>query len=330
MPDPIRIGLIGAGQKAAGHAKEIARMPQRARLTGVADIDRARAEALANPHEAQAHTDYTALFANADAVLVVSPNHLHYEQTLAAARARKHVFCEKPLSLDVAQAAEMVAVCRAEGVKLGTGFAGRFGWVGGELLRLAHSGELGTLLSVWDRRLDYIPPAAVAPWRLDPSQSGGVLFEYLTHELDWLREAGGPVKRVHGRKALRWSAPHPMANDHIWATLEFESGLTGTLEGSICAHQAEYTKGVQGTLGVAFSRAVPGQGHVLYLKREGDREAQVLAPQGTRPTPLQAFLDALAEGREPPADGEDGLAVTAIARGILDSAERGAAVAVRG
>lgn len=324
---PLRIGMIGAGKKAGGHATQIGKLSQLARLTGVADVARDRAEQIASPHGAKAHEDFRALFDNSDVILVVSPNHLHFEQTIAAAKAGKHVFCEKPLSLSVAQTEEMVQVCREAGVKLGTGVAGRFGFVGAELLRLIHEHELGEPLGYWDRRLDFIPPNQSAPWRNDPAKSGGVLYEYLSHEVDWLRKAGGKVRRVFGRKACRWSPPGYFSNDHVWATFEYESGLTGTMEGSICAHSAEYSKGFTATKGTAFSRAIPGKGHTLFVQREGSAAVEVPSRTGFR-GPLESYLDAVARGEEPPATGHDGMAITAISDAILRSAETGLSVEI--
>lgn len=324
---PFRVGMIGAGGKAAGHAKQLATMPELGTLTAVADVDKDRAEAVAQEHGAKAFTDYHHVFDLADVVLVVTPNHLHYEQTIAATEAGKHIFCEKPLSLDVSQAEEMVHACDEAKVELGTGFSVRFGAGPAEIVRLLHAGELGDPLACWDHRLDWIPPDKTVPWRLDPKQGGGVLYEYLTHEVDWLRVAGGKVRRVFGRKALCWSKPDFLANDHVWALFEYESGLTGTLQGSICSLRMEYTRAAMGTKGVAYTQAIPGQGHTPFIKRAGDKEPQRLDPPAPA-TALPAYFGALSNHEKLPADGQDGLAVTAICDAILQSAESGEAVEI--
>ncbi len=113
------------------------------------DADRARAAAdkLAIP---KAHGSYEALLSDADvdAVYIPLPNHLHAEWTIAAARAGKHVLCEKPLALSAADAQRMVDVCATEGVRLMEAFMYRLhpSWVA--VRELVASGRIGRLRTV--------------------------------------------------------------------------------------------------------------------------------------------------------------------------------------
>ena len=81
-----------------------------------------------------------------DAVILCTPNSLHTAQVAAAARAGKHVFCEKPLALTRAEAEASVAVCREHGVMLGIGHERRFEPAMQEVERMVREGELGTLM----------------------------------------------------------------------------------------------------------------------------------------------------------------------------------------
>ena len=113
------------------------------------DADRARAvaDALAIP---KAHGSYEALLSDGDvdAVYIPLPNHLHAEWTIAAARAGKHVLCEKPLALSAADAQNMVDVCASEGVRLMEAFMYRLhpSWV--SVRELVASGRIGRLRTV--------------------------------------------------------------------------------------------------------------------------------------------------------------------------------------
>jgi predicted dehydrogenase len=97
-----------------------------------------------------AHGSYEALLAdpNVDVVYIPLPNHLHAEWTIAAARAGKHVLCEKPLAMNAADAERMVDVCAEEGVRLMEAFMYRLhpSWV--EVRRLVEGGRIGRLVAV--------------------------------------------------------------------------------------------------------------------------------------------------------------------------------------
>jgi predicted dehydrogenase len=93
----IRIGIIGAGPNAQGHAHYYHQSP-RARVAAIADVALDRAQALAGEVQAKAVSDYTQFLNDVDAVVVSSPNFLHREQAIACAQAGKHVYCEKPIT----------------------------------------------------------------------------------------------------------------------------------------------------------------------------------------------------------------------------------------
>ncbi|MBF8290750.1 MAG: hypothetical protein HW391_1718 [Chloroflexi bacterium] len=96
------------------------------------------------------HGSYETLLADpgVDAVYIPLPNHLHAEWTIAAARAGKHVLCEKPLALTAVDAARMVAVCDAEGVRLMEAFMYRLHPSWQAVLNLVRSGRIGHLVAV--------------------------------------------------------------------------------------------------------------------------------------------------------------------------------------
>lgn len=123
----------------------------RCRIVAIASRDAARAGEFA--HQAgipTAHGSYEALLADpaVDAVYIPLPNHLHAEWTIAAARAGKHVLCEKPLALTSADAERMVEACEAHGVRLMEAFMYRLhpSWVA--VRELVASGRIGTLTAI--------------------------------------------------------------------------------------------------------------------------------------------------------------------------------------
>jgi len=123
----------------------------RCEVVAIASRDHERATAVAGELGIpRAHASYEALLADpeVDAVYIPLPNHLHAEWAIAAARAGKHVLCEKPLALTVADAQRMVAACRAEGVHLMEAFMYRLhpSWVA--VRDLVASGRIGRLVAI--------------------------------------------------------------------------------------------------------------------------------------------------------------------------------------
>ena len=121
-----------------------------------------------------------------DVVYVATPNALHKDAVLAAARARKHVLCEKPLAMSVADAREMAQACDDAGVILRVAFQIRLEGMLHRVRDIVASGELGELRSIAFERT--APLTQRGEWRRDASQ-GGILFDVATHLLDlipWL------------------------------------------------------------------------------------------------------------------------------------------------
>ena len=116
----IGFAIIGAGMVARYHAKAIERTPG-ARLIAVCRSDQARAEETAAQFGVPCLADYAALLAHeaVDAVCICTPSGMHAEQTIAAARAGKHVLVEKPMALTLADADAMIGACAQAGVLLG-------------------------------------------------------------------------------------------------------------------------------------------------------------------------------------------------------------------
>jgi predicted dehydrogenase len=121
----------------------------RVKLVAAADVDPA-AEKFANAHGLSFTTDTDALLVSPeiDAVILCTPHTLHCDQTIRAAAAGKHVFCEKPLSLARADAMRAVAACNTAGVVLGVGHERRFEPPTLDLRKAVDIGELGALLQI--------------------------------------------------------------------------------------------------------------------------------------------------------------------------------------
>ena len=120
-------------------------------------------------------TDFDAVLADAsvEAVILCTPHSLHSRQIAAAAAAKKHVFCEKPLSLTRGDAAAAVAACEANKVVLGVGHEHRFKPVMQDLLRAVKCGELGVIQMTEATLTNPLRPLAAGNWRLNTAERPG-------------------------------------------------------------------------------------------------------------------------------------------------------------
>jgi len=181
------------------------------------------------------------------------PNALHAEPTIAAARAGKHVLCEKPLALSAEEAHTMWRAVEEAGVVHATGFNYRFVPAVRLARELVRSGELGEIVHFRARYLQsWGWDAAAADWHFDPSIAGtGALGDLGAHSIDLARFLVGELASASG--SVRTFVPDRGVDDSFVATIEFENGATGTLEASRLArgrinHNAFELNGTKGSI----------------------------------------------------------------------------------
>ena len=195
---PLRVGIAGLGRLGKRHAEQLARHTPGARLVAACspvaeELDWAR-ETLGVP---RLYADYAELLADPeiDAVVLVTPTTLHADQTSAALRAGKHVFVEKPLSLDVAtcEAVEAVARDYPDQVAM-VGFVRRFDPSYARAKAAIDAGQLGRPFLVRSQTCDQNDPAGFFV-RFAPS-SGGIFMDCSVHDIDLARWMLGNPKAV--------------------------------------------------------------------------------------------------------------------------------------
>ena len=193
---PVRWGIVGCGWVARDYVAPGMAASSAVRLAAVCDPDpaalgRIAPEAIGIARE----TEWTGFLATPglEAVYVATPNHLHRPIVEAAARAGKHVLCEKPMATSLADAEAMVAACRENGVRYATAFDQRFQARHRRLRELVRAGRLGEITAVrahyacWTPA-DWSPPTTQGAhdnWRIDPARAGGGAFiDLAPHGLD--------------------------------------------------------------------------------------------------------------------------------------------------
>jgi predicted dehydrogenase len=163
-----------------------------------------------------------------EAVFLATPHSLHVGQVVASARARKPVWCEKPLALTRADAARAIEACRSAGVVLGSGNNKRCFASMRELKRMVDGGSLGTILHVEGHFSNEHSTRVSGGWRDDPCESPGAgMTGAGLHVLDAFVNLAGPIRRIDAR--LYAPKPPPDPRDVVALLAEFSSGATGLM-----------------------------------------------------------------------------------------------------
>ena len=240
---PIRVAIIGSGFGAKVHAPAFAQNPDFT-IVGFASGHLETARAAAQAHGVDYATDdWKKLLeeVEADLVSIVTPVDLHYPIARAALERKRHVLCEKPFALNVAQAKELAALAKAQGVVNAVNHEFRYMPARALMSRMIEEGKLGRVehVAIQDR----IPGWARDPgrrlgWLTERQRGGGFLGALGSHHIDAVTQWAGPVRRVSCRlRTLAATAPgmtpaHQAitADDSFTLLLELESGATAVID----------------------------------------------------------------------------------------------------
>lgn len=221
----LNIGFIGCGGIARHHASCLAKIKD-ARIVAAADVMAASAQSFAADYGAEHHfTDYRKLLKlpQVDAVWICTPTFQHSAPVIAAARAGKHIFCEKPMALKVSVAERMARACEDAGIAFTIGFVRRFDAQWGKLKQIIQSGAVGHPV-IWRFTSGGRPGPA---WFRDVKKGGGPLIDGAVHNYDFALQIFGPVRSVQS-SSLQFDNTSVGA-DTGSAILNFASGDQHTL-----------------------------------------------------------------------------------------------------
>src|SRR5216684_2793947 len=241
MPAPvessIRVAIIGAGLIGQVHSRMLRliadRTGQSVRVVAVADVLRDAAVVLASRwQDARAVASAHEIIEdeNIDAVWICTTTALHRQVFIAAVRAGKHIFCEKPLAMSAADASEMSSAIDAAGVLAQVGLVMRFSPVYTVIKSMFQDRNAGRILAIMMRDDQDFPTRGVhaSAWRNDPSlTAGGTFIEHSVHDFDILRWMFGPIARVSC--VTRNLNGAPGVEDFCAIEMEFASGFHGQL-----------------------------------------------------------------------------------------------------
>lgn len=229
----LRFAIIGCGKIAPRHAAEAAKQGQ---LVAVCDIVPAKADALAGEFNSKAYYSIEDLLAgekNLQVLAICTPNGLHAEHSIQALQAGCHVLCEKPLSISVADAENMIEAAKKNNRKLFVVKSTRYNPAIAALKKMIDRKELGTIYSFqlncfWNR-----PPAYYANSWKGTALDGGTLFTQFSHYIDALLWLLGDIKKVAGFRNNIAHKGSILSEDNGVVAVEMENGLLGGINWSV-------------------------------------------------------------------------------------------------
>ncbi len=319
----VRIGIIGSGFMAETHA-------------GAYDsIDEADVVAVASPNNAEdfisereldadafSTTESLLDGANVDVVDVCSPTPTHRPVVETAAERGVDIFCEKPIAGNLDDATAIEDAVADANITLMVGHVLRFFPQYAQARDVVKGGDIGDPGVARARRLSPFPSWGSENWYADRDLSGGVLVDLAIHDLDFLRWTIGDVERVFARRTLWDTAEH----GHV--TLRFANGAVGYVEGSWglppgqdLSHSLELA-GDDGL--IEFDG---GQPAVNTRTGDGTESANPVDPGGYQ-RQLEAFLESVRTGSEPPVTVRDAIETLRLSIAANRSAETGRPVAL--
>ncbi len=261
-----------------------------------------------------------------DAVLIATPHSLHCQHIVEAARAGKHVFAEKPITLTAATAQQAVDATKAAGLTLGLGFNRRYAPAFVEMRRRILAGEIGDVLHIEGQHSGPSGYKLKQNWRATRAESpAGSMSPRGIHTLDAMISLGGLVSEVYAHSARRTlQAPIDM-DDTTSMLLKFRNGITGYFA-TIFVTGELWRVHAFGTKGWIEMR---GDTELLTRGLDGNPERIMLPVVDKERAELEAFADAVAAKQPYMVQPEQAVNGIAVIEAIVASEETGNVIKIK-
>ncbi|MGI9950855.1 Gfo/Idh/MocA family oxidoreductase [Moorellaceae bacterium AZ2] len=317
------VAVLGIGRAGMVHARNFVESVPMAKLVAIYDVEKERVEAAAGELGVKGYTDLEKVLGDPaiDAVVVAAPTFAHRDLVVAAAKGKKAILCEKPLTLTLEEAEDMRRAVEENGVVFVMGFMRRYDASFMRAKELLENGEIGDPLII---RSVGKGPSLPPRWAWDVKKSNGVLGEVNSHDFDtvyWLM--GSEYSWVYARgKNMRCEdlrEEFPDFYDHALVMFELKNGCMGTVEGA-CPSEYGYDARVeiQGTKGVLFIGDIAEHGVTVCSKGKGASRSLV---QSWRSLFREAYIredrhliECLSKGAKPRTTVEDGTRALKVVR----------------
>lgn len=318
----VKTAVVGLGWWGREHVRSVAGSTKM-EIVHLVDPDLATAKPYAEDLGLPLSAEYEDVLSDGriDAVILATPHDLHTKQVVAAAKAGKHVFTEKPFAMSKADAKKQVAACKEAGVQLGIGLIQRFLQPHHRIKQLLEDGQLGTALH-GDACVSHDVLLNIDTWRKDPLQApAGGIHHTGTHLIDLFIWMLGPVKKVYGQ-----ISGHIFENDTAVAILTFASGQTATITNVMATAELRYFH-----LYASEGWARRINDTTLVVRTRGGEEEEITFPPSLEVRANnEAFADAVAGHAAYPISTDDMIHNVAVLDAIAESMRLGKPVDVEG
>jgi len=334
LKERLNVGVIGLGRLGRVYAEDLAHCVPAAHLVAVADTQAAVAESFAREHGVPKwYASHRELLHDRDveAVAVITPTSTHKEVVIDAAGCGKAIFCEKPISLSMVEAKQMLDAVGTAGVFLQMGFQRRFdsGYI--EAKKKIDAGVIGNpVLIGLISRDPFAPPLAFC----DPKASGGLILDMGIHDFDLARMFVGEVSSVYSTGgALAYPEIKSVDDiDNAIVSLVFENGSLGVVElsrNAVCGYDIRTEIwGTHGSLQIGYFRHTP----ISVMAKDGITHDVVphfmQRFEKAYMAQIQNFVQNVQNDSEPSISGADAFAALRISLAAAESLQQNRPVTV--
>jgi len=334
-PQPLRIALVGCGRISQNHFDAIAKLDGLT-ISAVCDVVPERAKAAGDKLGVPWFTSYETMLRDApsEIVTIATPSGLHPAHGILAAKAGKHVVCEKPMAITLASADDLVRACDDAKVKLFVVKQNRLNPPVQLLKRAMEKGRFGKIYLAnttvrWTRPQEYYDQA---PWRGTWEFDGGAIMNQASHYVDLMQWLLGPVESVIAKTATL--ARKIEAEDTGIAVLRFRNGALGCIEVTMLT----YPKNLEGSITILGEKGTAKIGGTAVNRVEkwefadADPDDALVEASNTSPASVYGFghegyyrnvLAVLRGDAKPDTDGRGGRKSLELILGIYQSARTG-------
>ena len=330
----IGVGVVGLGRIGRLHAEIIKYRIDEAELVAVSDVVEELVKNVGEKLRVKGYTDYEKMLEDekVDAVIISVPTFLHKDMIIKAIEYGKHVFVEKPMTVTVEEAKEVVNAVKKHDVKLQVGFNRRFDYAYRNAKKYIEEGKIGEPIAYIAVARD---PGAPPSWAADPKKSGGIFLDMLSHDFDMARYLlNDEVVEVY-----------VVGGNYLYGELKAKGDL------DVVSIAFKFSKGAQGLIhgtrkfpyGYELRTEVYGSEGVVYVGSNIDNMLALGTKQGLTyfgapwfekrfydayVEELKAFIKSIIEDTEPPVTVVDGLRTVQIAEACWRSYKEGRSVKV--
>jgi len=308
----LRWGVAGLGAFSEHSVIPNLLLIRKIKLESVFSHSPQRAKAIASKYFIPGnYSDYKEfLNSNIDVVYIGSRNSDHYEQVILAAKAGKHILCDKPLSVTAEEAEEMVRVCRENNVQLAVNFVYRFHPLTIKLKEILDSGLIGTIINIQGQFATNFLPGD--NFRYDKKTGGGgALRDLAPHVLDLFRFLGGEIKEIAG--CVDNLVYKTEVDDFAAGMVRFEKGHYGYFNVAFCVPRAFNRLEITGSKGsISIDNLISGKfpySAKMIIVLEGEIK-KAFGKRGNKLNKLiKSVNSSFLKNQVPTVTGQDGLVV---------------------